>query len=209
MKLRSVVMPIIVANVAVFILQWVLPPTFTETFLLHKYDAFSAPWTMLTSMFMHGSITHILFNMYVLFIFGPIVEQRIGPKRFLAIYLGSGLLAAFASQFIYQAALGASGAIMGMMGVVMVLLPDLKVLFFFVLPMPMWIAGIVIAAIDLMGAFAPNSTIANVAHLVGMGTGVVYGFTLRKKKKKFDRRFSSRNMMDDNDIEDYIRNGRI
>lgn len=208
MKLRSVVYPIIFINITVFILQIVLGNWFTDLLVLKKFDIMIRPWTLLTSMFLHGGFNHILFNMYVLFIFGPLIEQRIGSKRFITMYFVSGLLAAFVSQFIYPAALGASGAIMGMMGVIIILLPRLKVLFFFIIPMPLWIAGIVIIAIDIFGVFSPSGT-ANVAHLIGMAIGLLFGLYYKSKRKKFNKRFHSKKHMDSDDIEEYIRSGKI
>jgi len=206
--MKNVVMTLLAINIGAFILQMFLGDAFTDFFVLKQGDLFARPWTLLTSMFLHGDITHILFNMYVLFIFGPLLQSRIGAQRFLFVYLFSGIIAAVASSFIYSSALGASGAIMGMLGVVIVLMPRLKVLFFFVIPMPLWVAGIVIAGIDLVGAFNPSG-IANVAHLVGMGCGIGYGFKLKEKRKKFNKRFHSRSHMDSDDVEEYIRSGRI
>ncbi len=209
MRLRSVVLPLLVINIAMYVLQFALGNWFTELFLVHRGDLLAAPYTLLTSMFLHGGLDHILFNMYVLFMFGPLLESKIGPKRFLLIYLASGLIAGIASSFVYERALGASGAIMGMMGVIIVLLPRLQVLFFFVIPMPLWIAGIIIALIDLMGVFTPGGGIANAAHLAGMACGLIYGFYLKDRRKKFQRRFSSRSTMDEGDIEQYLEHGRI
>jgi len=208
MKNRSVVLPLIGINILVFILQKTIGPGFTNAFLLHGGDLLVRPYTIITSMFLHGGFDHILFNMYVLFIFGTLLEQRIGQKRFLIIYFLSGILAGIGSQFLYDAALGASGAIMGMMGVVIMIMPNLRVLFFFFIPMPLWIAGIVIALIDTIGIFLPNS-IANLAHLIGMGTGLTYGFLLKKQKKKFHRKFSKKMELDSDDVDEYLRSGRI
>jgi uncharacterized protein len=208
MRMKSVVYPIIFINIAVFILQNVLGGWFTDLLVLKQFDLMARPWTLLTSMFLHGGFNHILFNMYVLFMFGSLVEQRIGPKRFLTMYLVTGLVAAFISQFIYPAALGASGAIMGMMGVMIILLPKLRILFFFIIPMPLWIAGIVIALIDILGVFAPSGT-ANVAHLVGMSLGLLFGVYYKSKRKKFHKKFHKKKHMDQDDIDEYVRSGRI
>lgn len=206
---KSVIGTIIGINIVAFILQVLMGESFTLAFSLQRGDLFVRPWTILTSMFLHGDIVHILFNMYVLFMFGPIVEQRIGPNRFLFIYFLSGVLAGAVSSFIYPLALGASGAIMGIIGVVIMILPNLRVLFFFFIPMPLWIAGIIIAMFDLIGTFNPTSQVANMAHLVGMGTGLIYGLSLRKKKRKFHRKFSSKTHMSEDDIDEYLRSGRI
>ena len=180
-KIRTVVMPIIVINLIVFLLQLTLGSAFTNSFILISEDIFTRPWILVTSMFLHSTFgfSHILFNMYALFLFGPLLEQRIGAKRFLFLYLGSGFVAAFLSSFFYARALGASGAIMGMIGAMIILLPHLRLLLFFVIPMPLWMAGIAWALIDLFGVFFPSG-VGNIAHLVGMGIGLLYGFYLQR-----------------------------
>lgn len=76
------------------------------------------PWRMLTALFLHGSFLHILFNMYSLLIFGPILEHALGRWRFLALYLLSGLGGSVAVLLIAPtiAVVGASGAIFGLLG---------------------------------------------------------------------------------------------
>lgn len=207
-KLRTVIIPLIMLNIIVFILQIVLGSWFTNSFMLISKDVLTRPWILLTSMFMHGGINHIFFNMYGLLIFGPLLEQRIGWKKFLFIYLLSGLLAAIGAAFFYPAALGASGAIMGMIGTLIILMPELRLLFFFIIPMSLRTAGIIWALIDTIGVFVPSG-VGNIAHLVGMGVGLVYGVLLKSKKKQYHRRFSSKAHMDVSDVEEYLRTGRI
>lgn len=211
-RLRSVVLPLIIANGLFFMLQLFIP-SFTDYFLLVGSDIFSRPWILLTHMFMHAGFNHIFFNMYGLLLFGPLLESRIGPKRFLTIYLASGLIAAIFTSFAYglsplYRALGASAALMGIIGVVIVLLPKLRLLFFFVIPMPLWFAGIMWAAIDTWGLFHQTG-IGNAAHLIGMATGVGYGFYLIKDRKKHRKSFASKTHLDDKDVDDYLRSGRI
>jgi len=205
-EIKAAVMPLVILNVIFFILQIVLGDVFTNSLILMKGDLFFRPWTLLTSMFLHGSITHLLFNMYVLLMFGSLLEQRMGSKRFLFIYLLSGLIAALVSSFVYRAALGASGAIMGMLGVLIILMPDLKVLFFFVIPMSLRTAAIIFALIDLFGII-PG--VAHIAHLTGLSCGLLYGLYLKKQKRKFHKKFSSKLHMGTEDIDEYLRNGRI
>lgn len=205
-EIKKVVMPLVILNIVFFILQIILGDTFTNSLLLMRGDFFFRPWTLLTSMFLHGNITHLLFNMYVLVMFGLLLEQRIGSKRFLFIYIFSGLIAAFVSSFIYRAALGASGAIMGMLGVLIILMPELRVLFFFVIPMSLRVAAIIFALIDLFGIF-PG--VAHIAHLTGLGCGLMYGLYLKKQKRRFHKKFSSKLHMSTGDIEEYLKTGRI
>jgi len=205
-EIKAAVMPLVILNIIFFILQIGLGDAFTNSLVLMKDDLFFRPWTLLTSMFLHGSITHLLFNMYVLLMFGSLLEQRMGSKRFLFIYLLSGLIAAFVSSFVYRAALGASGAIMGMLGVLIILMPELRVLFFFVVPMSLRTAAIIFALIDLFGII-PG--VAHIAHLTGLGCGLLYGLYLKKQKRKFHKKFSSKLHMGTEDIDEYIRTGRI
>jgi len=207
-QIRDAVMPLVILNVVFFILQNVLGREFTSALILVGGDVFTRPWIMITSMFLHGGPYHLLFNMYVLYAFGPLLEQRIGTKRFVFIYFLSGILAAFAASFIYPLSLGASGAIMGMLGVLIILMPDLRLLFFFVVPMQLWMAAVVIVLIDVFGVFFPTG-IGNIAHLVGIGCGLLYGLYLKKQRKKFQKKFSSISHLDSEDMEEYLRSGRI
>ena len=136
------------------------------------------------------------------------IEQRIGSKRFIMVYFASGLVSAFAASFFYGAVLGASGAIMGILGVIIILLPEMQVLFFFIVPIRIWIAAIIIALIDIFGIFYPAGT-ANIGHLAGLGTGLLYGLYFKKIKMKFQKKFSSKKHLDDDDMEEYLQSGRI
>ena len=182
-------------NVLFFFLQY-LVSGFTELLILIPSLALSEPWRLFTSMFLHGSLGHIFFNMYALILFGPLIIQRIGTKRFLWAYFGSGLIASLAYVFYNlfitgsnTAALGASGAIMGILGLVIMLLPQLKVLFFFIVPMTMRTAGIIFALIDIFGLFNPASGIAHIAHLGGLAVGILYGLYLVRKRKDYAKVF--------------------
>ena len=174
------VKPLVLINVLAFVAQMILGNSFTNLFLLNSADILTRPWIIITSMFLHGGFSHILFNMYVLFMFGSLLEQRIGPKRFYLIYFASGILAALGASLLYPRALGASGAIMGIMGALIIFLPNMRLLFFFVIPMKFWIAAILIAAIDFFGIFYPSG-VGNLAHLIGMTVGLGYGYYIKKK----------------------------
>jgi uncharacterized protein len=221
MRLNNAVLPLVIANIIGFMLQVFLGNWFTASFMLVSSDILTRPWIVITSMFLHGSPTHLFFNMYALFMFGTLIEQKIGTKRFLMLYFGAGILAASIPQ--YSAALGASGAIMGIVGMTIMLLPHMKVLLFFFIPMSMRTAGIIFAGLDIFGLISPlNSGIAHFAHLVGLFAGLGYGYYLLKNKKEFHERFtrvtstpikrhshSNELEMTEKDVEDYIRYGRL
>lgn len=163
--------------VIVFALQNIFP-AITENFSLVSARALSEPWMFLTSIFLHADLMHLLYNMFALALFGTILEKIIGGKRFLAIFFAAGLSASIAAFFFYNASLGASGAIFGILGAVAILRPRMVVWLY--VPMPMIVAIFVWAAIDLTGFFYPSG-VANAAHLAGLGAGLVFGFALRKK----------------------------
>ena len=207
-KIRSAVLPLIAVTVVIFVLQMILGDWFTELFLLSSGSIFTRPWILLTHIFLHGSPMHLFYNMWGLFMFGPLLEQKIGGKRFLLFYLSAGVIAGFISRFFYSSSLGASGALMGVIGALILLMPDLRLLFFYIVPTPLWIAGIIYAALDIFGVFFPSG-VGNIAHLVGMGFGLLYGLYLKKQKKEFTKKFARKKELNEADIDEYLRSGRI
>ena len=146
------------------------------------------PWTLLTSMFMHGGFLHMLVNSIVLLSFGPALELRIGRRQFLYVFLGSGILAAAAQLLVIPpdvVILGASGAILGVMGALTALAPRTPVLLFFIIPMPLWVAtagfGVLSALLALTGY---GGSIAHTAHLTGIIVGLAYGYRIRREEMK-------------------------
>ena len=115
-KATPIVINLLIANVAVFIAQYIgngfTAGTFIiDTFALHYYKSeVYQPWQLITHMFMHGSFLHILLNMYGLYMFGSIIERLWGPKKFLIFYFISGLGAALAQMAFYAYAFKDAGA---------------------------------------------------------------------------------------------------
>ena len=207
-ELRSTVLPLIALNAVVFILEFIFGSSFTKPLLLVSSDVYSRPWILFTHLFLHATPSHLLFNMWALLLFGTLLEQKIGGKRFIIFYILSGVIAGYISSFFYATSLGASGAIMGIIGVLVILMPDLPLLFFFVIPTPLWIAGIIYMAFDVFGVFFPSG-VGSIAHLVGMGCGLLYGLHLKKERKKFTGKFSSKKHLESGDVDEYLRSGRI
>ncbi|MDA8563430.1 rhomboid family intramembrane serine protease [Mariniblastus sp.] len=148
--------------------------------------------TLLTSMFMHGSIGHLFGNMLYLWIFGDNVEHRFGHIPFLIFYLVSGLFASFAQIVIAPESvipnLGASGAIFGILGAYMVLFPRNKVnaiLLYFIVSLPaLYVIGLwtVLQVFSVFGSFfgPPQAGgVAYMAHVGGLIAGVAAGLALR------------------------------
>lgn len=159
-------------------------------------------WTIVSSMFMHGSILHLLVNMMSLLFLGSFLERLIGSKKFIFIYLLSGIIASLAFVFIAFAfnqdlgipAVGASGAIFGIGGMLAILTPRLPVYIMFIpIPLPMWLGIVLMLALMWIVSAVAGLPIGNTAHLGGFIAGLAYGFYLRiknrKKMKILDRYF--------------------
>lgn len=164
---------------------------FTEIFILSGIER---PWTLLTSVFLHGSVIHLLSNLFALGLFGLILESKVGEKRFLAVFFAGGIVSSIVSSFFYTASLGASGAIFAVIGVVAVMMPRMMVWNLGV-PMPMAVAAIVWLLLDIAGAFFPSST-ANMAHIAGILFGAAVGIIWRKPEKR-----SANRSLSDEDID--------
>lgn len=176
--------------------------SFTSFFVLVPQriveQAFPFVFTLLTSMFSHIQFTHLLVNMVSLFFIGSFVERLIGKRRYFWLYMISGLVAGasfvlfayIGSAFSWGSsvfgsidvgAVGASGALFGVAGLLAMILPRLKVLVFFVIPMPMWGAMLLLIVGLWIFSVAVGLPVGNTAHLGGLIVGLVYGWYLRTK----------------------------
>jgi len=148
-----------------------------------------APWfTMFTSMFIHGDFWHLLGNMWFLWLFGDNVEDRMGHFWFLVFYILAGLVAGLAHAFVASSsllpAIGASGAISGVMGAYFMLFPRANIQtiwFFFIFPqvfyipavffLGLWFLGQVLSGIFSVGL--QGAGIAFFAHIGGFVFGLI------------------------------------
>ncbi|HEV8264459.1 MAG TPA: rhomboid family intramembrane serine protease [Gemmatimonadales bacterium] len=175
---------LLVANLLVFLLQVTLftSPRFLTAFGFTPLVALQQPWTFLTYMFLHGGPLHLAFNLLMLYVFGPSVEDRIGGRAFLGYYLLCGLGAAvlsFLMTFVMRVPgpiYGASGAILGVALAFAWYWPDHPV-FVFPLPWPIaakWLVTFFVA-VDLVLAWRGVSDgIAHLAHLGGVAAGLIW-----------------------------------
>ena len=174
-KFKFVALWLAAACIIMFILQLIIP-NFTESLLLNQ-QSFIQPWRFITAIFLHGSVTHLLYNLFALVLFGLILESIVGSNRFLVVFFAGGIIANLVSVNFYSSSLGASGAIFGIIGAVAVLKP-LMTVWAFSLPMPMFVAAILWVIGDMLGIFMPSDT-ANIAHLSGIAVGLILGLAFR------------------------------
>lgn len=174
---------------AVYLLQTVLPISFTQLFWFDPTHVLTQPWGFVTSIFLHGSWLHLLFNSFALMMFGPFLERAIGSRRFLKLFFAAGIAGSVSYYAVFllgigtgSPALGASGAIYGILGALAILAPNMMVLIMFV-PMQMRYAAIVWVIIEFFGTLTPGTGIASAAHLGGLFLGFAYAkFVLLKRQ---------------------------
>jgi membrane associated rhomboid family serine protease len=198
---------LICVNIAVFIYQTTLPPHLLKAFLMSnatipaRFPAFLAGTIdfhgaflpLVTSMFLHAGIAHLAGNMLFLWIFGDNVEDSFGHAGYLLFYLvcgvGSGLLHVLFNLNSPLPALGASGAISGVMGAYLVLYPGSRILtlvFIFLVPIPAifilgyWFFLQFVAGVSSLGEIAQGG-VAWWAHIGGFLLGLVVATTLRRQ----------------------------
>jgi len=191
-KTTPVVLNLIIINALVYVAQMILDKSIglTNIIALYSYDSPEfRPYQLVTHMFAHspGTIFHILFNMYALWMFGSVLERVWGPKKFLIFYLSCGIAAGVAQMLLMNgAAVGASGAIMGLLAGFAYLFPNTP---FYILPFPFPIKAkflvAIYAAIDLFGGLGGSTdNVAHFAHLGGLAMGFILVIIWNKTDKK-------------------------
>ena len=194
MKLMAVKM-LIGVNVAVFLLQSLVPGTLEQYFALWPLQpidetVYFRVWQIVTYAFLHGGVAHIAFNMWGLWLFGSEIERYLGSTRLLSIY-GASVVTAAASQlfvpmlFNAEAAptVGASGGVFGLLLAYAFLFPHRKIVLLFPpIPMPAWLFAAVYAGLELfLGLTGAQTNVAHFAHLGGMiGSGLLLAFWGRR-----------------------------
>jgi membrane associated rhomboid family serine protease len=178
---------LIVANVAVFLLQSVAPGLIASFALwplaasgLNAGVAF-APWQLLTYAFLHGSLMHLAFNMFALYMFGSAVERVFGGRRYLMFYTVCVLSAAVAQLIVAAVTgmiyptVGASGGIFGILLAYGMYFPNNRVMLLFPpIPMPARVFVVVYALIELfLGVTGTQEGVAHFAHVGGLVGGFV------------------------------------
>ena len=142
------------------------------------------PWTIVTSMFLHAGFGHLFGNMLTFFFFGSYLSRLVGEGRFLITYFGGGILGSILFILLappFSVAVGASGAVYAVAGALVMLRPNLRVLLYFIVPMPLWVVILVFFIIWSIPGFIPG--IAWQAHLGGLVFGLIAGYFFRKRER--------------------------
>ena len=139
---------------------------------------------MLSSGFLHADMTHLIFNMLTLWFFAPVVISHLGAFSFGLIYFGSLIFGSLLTMVFHKneygyRAVGASGAVTGVLYSAILLQPDMMLGIFFIIPMPAYIFGILYLLYSIYGMKAKNDNIGHTAHFGGAVGG--YLITLLKE----------------------------
>lgn len=175
-----VIRNLLFANAVLFVLQG-MTPAVTAALALWPAGGSGrvgfAPWQLVTYAFLHGSLAHLLMNMFGLYMFGSDVERAAGSRRFAALYFAS-VLAAGVTQLVVVSmppvtpypTVGASGGVFGVLLAFAVLYPHRRVaLVLLPVPMPAWLFVTLYAALELvLGVTGTAAGVAHFAHLGGM-----------------------------------------
>lgn len=183
--LTKTVKAVLLLNIGVFLFSWMMSLTGFNINELALYPVETGKFDMIqifTHMFIHYGFIHLFFNMMCLVTFGPEIEEYWSDKRFLSLYLISGIGAAI-SHLIFTTstgpAIGASGAILGVMSCYTMIYPNRPVYFFGIIPLRTWwlFLFLILGDLILIGA---DDGIAHFAHLGGALTGFFYWLFVRK-----------------------------
>jgi membrane associated rhomboid family serine protease len=177
---------LLIVNTAVFVLKSLLDGQFGQHIRILELAPIAvvyhfAIWQLVTYLFLHGGIWHLVFNMLTLWMFGTPLEQTWGTRQFLKYYFICGIGAGLCDVALNAAignwrtsTIGASGAIYGLLLAFGVIFPNQTVLMGFLFPIKAKYMVMIYAAIELWMSLGVNTGVSNIAHLGGMAVGFAY-----------------------------------
>jgi len=170
--MNTILIAIIVANV-LFSYKGFNDTAFFRKYEFHMGSVRSGDQIrILSSGFLHADFSHLIFNMITLYFFAPVVIGYLGSLSFLIIYFGSLIFGSLLTIIFHKndynyRAIGASGAVTGVLYAAILLQPDMMLGIFFVIPMPAYIFGILYLLYSIYGMRAKNDNIGHTAHFGG------------------------------------------
>lgn len=192
-QLGIVTKRLIIANVVVFFVNALFfsragGSLLFEWFGLSRVDMFRGMiWQLVTYQFLHAGLFHLLFNMLGLYFFGTELEQRLGVRRFILLYIGGGVLGGLGWVLLTPVGvcIGASGSLYAVVGAFAALFPHRRItlLVFFILPVTLTarMMAILFGAFSLLMLGSPGSGVAHAAHLAGGVAGYLYALRLMQQ----------------------------
>jgi membrane associated rhomboid family serine protease len=188
-----VVRALLIANIAVFFLQETVLERYEVLLAFNARNVMVLPWTVLTYMFLHGGLMHLLFNMLSLFFFGPRVESMMGSRRFAIMYFLSGITGAIV-HVVASLAMGSPGGFLigasaGVFGVMMGFAhywPHEVIYIWGLIPVPARLLVILTTIMAYwMGMTGGGGNVAHFAHLGGYAGAFLFLLWLDRRKGAF------------------------
>lgn len=154
-------------------------------------------WVFITSIFLHADPEHLILNMIALFFFGKVVEMELGRKKFLLVFFLSAIVGniaflafSFVTGSVGAVVIGASAAIFGLLGIAMLVKPFEFIFYPYLIPVPLILVAMLyilynLASFFLVAASLEESSIAYIAHIGGLATGMIFGFREEGSKRGF------------------------
>ncbi len=141
------------------------------------------PWTIVTNLFVHAGFWHLFANMLTFYFFGSFLSRLVGQNKLLMLYFGGGLLGNIFYLLLgapLSLVVGASGAVYALAGALVMMMPNLRVFVYFVVPMPLWV---VVLVFFVIWYFIPG--VAWQAHLGGLVAGLIAGYFFRRRGRYY------------------------
>ncbi|HIJ67361.1 MAG TPA: rhomboid family intramembrane serine protease [Planctomycetes bacterium] len=192
--MTHVVKWLLIINIVVFVVSYMIP-AIGNLFLLwfsvlpETVGMSLQIWRLITYQFLHGGFWHVIWNMLILYFFGPMLEGQWGGRKFLVFYLICGAmggvlytLLVFAGILKVGFLIGASGAIYGLLAAGAILHPNMQVYFWGIFPIRLYVLAIIFACLNFMSVTGSANAGGEAAHLAGMAAGAVYVLWPRWKK---------------------------
>ena len=177
-SLSPITRTLLFANVGAFVIQMLSGEEIIYRFALWPWDTpLFHLWQLVTYGFLHGSLTHLFFNMFALYMFGSEIERVLGTQRYLTYYItsvvGAAVLHLLVSQLLggpLVPTLGASGGVFGLLLAFGMFFPQRRILLLIPpIPMKAWVFVTLYGLLELaMGVFGTQQGVAHFAHLGGM-----------------------------------------
>lgn len=185
-ELTKGVKQLLIINIVMFVITYLLfslQMPFVENLILFPIQSgYFRPYQLITYMFLHSSLTHIIFNMIGLVVFGPNLENKFGTSKFVKMYLIMGIVSGiFNMLFLTNPVLGASGAVWGIMMMFALFNPNDLLYLYFIIPVKAkYIIGVFFIIELYLSLMGSNDGISHVAHVGGALTGMCIYLLNRK-----------------------------
>lgn len=178
----TITLGLIAVNVAVSLFALYYSEKFFDMAMLRPYRTVRQQtwYEVISSGFVHGSITHLFVNMFVLFFFGSVVEDVLGTSHFLALYFSGLIFSALPSLYSHKdnpnyATIGASGAVEAILFSYIFVFPTEKIMLVLLpIPIPAWFFGLGFLAYSVYESKKGAGNVNHAAHLAGAFWGVFY-----------------------------------